>query len=167
MLSNIFKNYSRYIASFVIILSTVLIDQLSKIMVVKHFSNKSQYYAVQVNDFFNIVLAWNRGISFGMFSKYQASEYIFLVIAILITVAILIYILFYCINIIDIIFMSLICGGAIGNIIDRVRYGAVVDFIDIHIMEYSWPAFNFADSVICISAITLFIRNLFQKSQGN
>jgi len=62
--------------------------------------------------------------------------------------------------------LGLIIGGALGNVIDRYIYGAVIDFLDFHINEYHWPAFNFADSCIAIGAILLLVDSLFSQKQN-
>jgi len=56
--------------------------------------------------------------------------------------------------------LGLIIGGALGNVLDRVRYGAVVDFLDVHALGYHWPAFNVADSAICVGAALLLVDGL-------
>ena len=60
--------------------------------------------------------------------------------------------------------LALILGGAIGNVIDRIRFGAVVDFLDFYVGEYHWPAFNIADSAICIGVAILLIAS-FKKGE--
>ncbi len=59
-----------------------------------------------------------------------------------------------------------IIGGALGNVIDRVRWGAVADFLDVHVMGYHWPAFNVADSAISVGAVLLVLDALFAKSSS-
>ena len=61
--------------------------------------------------------------------------------------------------------LSLILGGAVGNIIDRIRFGAVIDFVDIHFMDFHWPAFNIADSAITIG-VALFLLDSFLKKSA-
>ena len=56
--------------------------------------------------------------------------------------------------------LGLVIGGALGNVVDRIRYGAVVDFLDFHIAGYHWPAFNLADTAICIGAAVLLADGL-------
>ena len=60
---------------------------------------------------------------------------------------------------------ALILGGAIGNVIDRLRFGGVVDFLDFYIGDYHWPAFNIADSAICIGVFLILIRAFFIKKE--
>ena len=61
--------------------------------------------------------------------------------------------------------LALILGGAIGNIIDRIRFGAVVDFLDFHAFGYHWPSFNIADTMICIGVAIIIIQAIFSKEK--
>ena len=61
--------------------------------------------------------------------------------------------------------IGLIVGGALGNLVDRVRYGAVADFLDVHAWGYHWPAFNAADSAITVGAVTLVLDSLFVRPE--
>jgi len=60
---------------------------------------------------------------------------------------------------------GLVIGGAIGNVVDRLQYGAVVDFLDFHVAGYHWPAFNVADSAICVGAGMLILETLFVRGE--
>ena len=90
---------------------------------------------------------------------------------ILIVVAILItcYVIKLCLNEqnnLSKIAYSFIIGGAVGNIFDRIRYGAVIDFLDFHIKEYHWPAFNVADSFICLG-VGILLLETFKNKKSN
>ena len=61
--------------------------------------------------------------------------------------------------------LALILGGAVGNIIDRIRFGAVIDFLDFHAFGYHWPAFNVADSAICLGVMLLLYQMIFMKKE--
>ena len=63
----------------------------------------------------------------------------------------------------DIVGFSMVIAGALGNVADRIRYGAVVDFLDFHIGRYHWPAFNLADTFICLVVLVLVYRQLFKS----
>jgi signal peptidase II len=116
---------------------------------------------IPVAPFFNIVMVWNRGISFGLFN--QATDYGPLLLGLLAAVIIVVFTLwmlrsvshFQCFGI------ALVIGGALGNIMDRVRFGAVADFLDFHIGTLHWPAFNISDSCICIGVFLLIVQSLF------
>lgn len=105
---------------------------------------------VEILPFFNLATVWNSGVSFGMFSRMGADNATVLVaFAAGLTTVLIVWLRrtqhsFLARGI------GLVIGGAIGNIIDRVRFGAVFDFIDVHAYGYHWPAFNIADAAICI-----------------
>ncbi len=117
---------------------------------------------VQITSFFNLVAVWNRGVSFGMFSNHEYSQIIFSLIVAIILVILLIWLYR---NSSQYLMCSLafICGGAIGNLYDRVTLGAVADFLDFHIASYHWPAFNLADSFIFIGVLMLLIEDFILK----
>lgn len=145
---------------FVLIIFTLFIDQISKILVVQHFSNFPT--PIKISDFFNLVLVFNNGISFGMFNQLTYSSYLFSIISLSI-VCFLLKWLKDSVILWERLSLGLIIGGAIGNIIDRALYGAVVDFIQLHWNEYYWPSFNIADSAICAGVFTLAALNIQKK----
>ena len=142
----------------------IIADQFTKLLIIEYLMTPPRI--IYINEYFNLVLTWNNGISFGLFnndSKFNA-----LVISV-----IGIGIVLFLIGLLSRaetkklkIGLGLIIGGAIGNIIDRGIYGAVMDFLDIHIGNYHWPAFNIADSCITIGAIILVIDSLFSQKQN-
>lgn len=113
--------------------------------------------------FLNIVTVWNKGISFGMLHTFAYVNLFFLLIAIGISIFLLITLYkttepWLCIA------LRLIVAGAIGNSLDRIRFGAVYDFIDIHFYHLHWPAFNLADAYICLGiGIMLFLQFYVRK----
>tara|TARA_S200000501_G_scaffold288879_1_gene273596 strand:+ start:4746 stop:5249 length:504 start_codon:yes stop_codon:yes gene_type:complete len=141
------------------ILIIIFLDQVSKWWVVNYIMQPIKI--LSITPFFNIVLTWNSGISFGIFSNQGGFSVI-----ILSTLAILI-VFFLAVWLVKaenrklIIGLIFIIGGAIGNIIDRVYHGAVIDFLDFHINNYHWPAFNLADSCIFIGAALIILDSLF------
>ena len=144
----------KFIISVILILSvTITLDQLTKYIA---FINLFKYKQVLIiNNFLNFRPVWNDGISFGMLQGYgNISRVTFIIIALIISVWIIIY--SKKLNAIGFIGYNMIAGGAIGNVIDRLIHGKVVDFIDFHYKEYHWPAFNIADSFIFIGVL-LFI----------
>ena len=142
-----------------LILIIIFLDQVSKWWVVNYIMQPIKI--LSITPFFNIVLTWNSGISFGIFSNQGGFSVI-----ILSTLAILI-VFFLAVWLVKaenrklIIGLIFIIGGAIGNIIDRVYHGAVIDFLDFHINNYHWPAFNLADSCIFIGAALIILDSLF------
>jgi signal peptidase II len=118
-----------------------------------------------VPPFFKLVLAWNYGISFSLFrSDSPAAPWIFAGIALAIVTGLLLWL-----RRMDrgwpAIAVGLIIGGAFGNVIDRIRFRAVVDFLYFHWGEYYWPAFNAADAAITVGVAMLLIDGLFGRTQ--
>jgi signal peptidase II len=152
------KRSIKYLAYILII---IIIDQYSKFAAF-NFLTSLPYKTYKVNDFFNLVTAWNKGISFGMFNNSLYSNIIFLALASSI-VLYLIMLLYKSTSKFTSSALSLIIGGAIGNIIDRLRFKAVADFIEWHIGSYYWPAFNIADAAICLGVTLLIIDSIINK----
>lgn len=121
---------------------------------------------IEMTEFFNMVAVWNRGISFGIFSDYN-QPFMLIGLSFAIVIVLLIW-LSRCQSRFIAISLGLIIGGAIGNAIDRLRFGKVFDFLDFHIMGWHWPAFNIADSTIFIGVVLLCIHSMFleQKTFG-
>ncbi len=144
----------------VIALVVLLLDQLNKFHLVGKFRSGEMIAPVEVTPFFNLVMVWNPGISFGMFQDMHHAPYFFSALA-LIIVAILLIWLRKCESKMQMWAIGFVIGGAIGNVIDRILYGKVADFYDFHIAGYHWPAFNIADSAVFIGAVMLCIDSLF------
>ncbi len=121
------------------------------------------YMVSRVTNFFNIVFTWNPGTSFSMFRSLGEAAPMIIVIGTGFIIGFLAHNLFFRTSEkIERIALSLIIGGALGNLIDRIRFGAVIDFLDFHIDKLHWPAFNVAD--VCISVgVILYILSLFIK----
>lgn len=113
----------------------------------------------------NLVLVHNRGISFGLFAQMQPWMPLLLTIG---TSAIALALCFWLARATDratCLALGLIIGGAIGNIIDRLRFGAVTDFLDFHWHAYHWPAFNLADSAIFMGVVILLLIGIVRPSK--
>ena len=119
-----------------------------------------------MTSYFNYVLAWNKGVSFSMFNNYGNSGRYGLIIIALVICVLLVRWLFKSTHLFLSLGISLILGGAIGNIIDRIRYGAVIDFLHFHYHQWSWPAFNFADTFICVGVGFMILEN-YIKMKGH
>lgn len=118
-----------------------------------------------VTPFFNLVMGWNRGVSFGMFNQHGAyNAWIFTTLALVITVVLVVWMWRAESRLIGAA-IGLIVGGALGNAVDRVRFGAVADFLDFHVAGYHWPAFNVADAGITIGAALLLADALFSRPE--
>lgn len=132
----------------------LLADQLSKHAILAMHGTAAGWIAAPL-PFFNWVLVWNRGVSFGMFSAHpEWMPWILLGLTSMMTLAMSVW-LFFTSRILTVYGLACVIGGAIGNILDRLQHGAVVDFLDFHIGDYHWPAFNLADSFIFIGVVFL------------
>jgi signal peptidase II len=148
-----------YLFIFVLVLFTI--DRISKILILKNFLNNS-LSEIYLNSFLNFSLVWNSGIGFGIL---QIEPNIFYsIISIIITAInlILIYWMLTSSNYLESIFISIILGGALGNLFDRYYYSSVPDFIDLHYESFHWFTFNIADIFITIGIIGLIIIDLFK-----
>lgn len=143
---------------------TILADQVTKYIIKINLSLYDNIIVIE--KFFNITHILNPGGAFGLFASRspEMRKFIFLFISSIVALFIL---WFYKKAAEHYIFLSyglaLIFGGAIGNLIDRFRYGKVVDFLDFYIGSYHWPAFNVADSGISIGMCILVYHILFNK----
>lgn len=136
----------------------VIIDQLSKYIIVKEYP----FIKIEVTNFFNLALVYNKGISFGLLNNIQYSNYIFCFISSLIVCFLMKW--FKDSNQkYESIGLSLVIGGAIGNIIDRLIYPGVVDFLEFHWQNHYWPSFNIADSAICLGVCILLISSIYYR----
>ena len=152
--------------NFVLLLLAVLCaDQISKSWALSAlFANGNQIVAAP---FLNFTPVWNPGISFGMLADFpQVTGYAIPAFAVL--VVIWLYFQLDQLSGIQRLGAVLIAGGALGNVIDRLRFDKVVDFIDVHLLGYHWPAFNIADSAIFIGVVAwLYGIMSTPKSEGD
>ncbi len=140
----------------------ILLDQVTKYIAL---SNLNYLEPLSVGPFFNFTLVYNSGAAFSLLSNLGPYKLIFLSgIAITASIFILIFLFRLKSNRYWMSgSLSLILGGAVGNLIDRIQYGIVVDFIDLHIKGLHWPAFNIADIAISTGAIMLMIEIIWSK----
>jgi signal peptidase II len=134
----------------------IALDQWSKAFVLQHLALREP---VKVNTFFNLFLDFNKGAAFSFLGSETGWQmWAFGLIAVMVSISIIVYFL----RTSKIIFLNgaglaLILGGGIGNLIDRIHYGYVIDFISWHYHQYYWPTFNIADSAVCIGVVLLFL----------
>lgn len=141
----------------------LVLDQASKTWILESVMQPPQ--VIEVTPFFNLVLAWNRGVSFGMFNNQSDyGPYLLTGLAVVIIIALAVW-LWRATTRLSVLALGMIIGGAIGNVVDRIQYGAVVDFLDVHAFGYHWPAFNVADSAVCVGAAILILESLFTKGE--
>lgn len=146
---------------FVIIIIFFLLDRVSKILILKSFLNNS-LSEIYINSFLNLSLVWNSGIGFGLLQIEPNIFYSTVSIIIASINLILIYWMITTSNYVESIFISIILGGALGNLFDRYYYSSVPDFIDLHYESFHWFTFNIADIFITIGIIGLIIIDLFK-----
>jgi len=147
---------------FAVAAVTLVVDQISKWWIVGRVMDPPR--AIELTPFFNLVMVWNRGITFGLFGDAHWGRWAFAVVA-LVIVGVLISWLSRPSHRSTAIALGLVIGGAIGNVIDRVRWGAVADFLDFHVAGWHWPAFNVADSAIVIGVGLLLLEALFSRKE--
>lgn len=145
-------------------LAVVVMDQLTKFAAVRLLDPTS---SVELFPTLDLVLAYNTGAAFSILSTAGGwQRWLFIGLAL----AICLFILHWLRDLprrarLFPLALSLILGGAVGNVIDRVRIGAVVDFIDFHVGGWHWPAFNVADAAICVGA-ALLVLGMFRQETG-
>jgi len=148
------KNNISIITTFFLI---IFFDQLTKILVIKNFQ---LYESLSILPFFNLTFIVNYGFAFGFLNNPSLNQFI----VILVIFSIIAYFLYLLIKTQDQFFrfsLILVLSGAFGNFIDRVLHGFVIDFIDIYLGSYHWPAFNLADSSITLGFILIMFNILF------
>ncbi len=137
-------------------------DQLTKLWIVDNFALYES--KVIVPGFFNLTFITNRGAAFGFLNgDYGMWRHLFF-IGVAVAALVFLVVAFKQFKDESKLFAVSICmiaGGAIGNLIDRVRMGAVIDFLDFYIKEYHWPAFNVADSAITVGVVLFMVGHLF------
>ena len=136
----------------------ILLDQVSKIAVTQMITFGQ---SIAYTSFFNLVIAYNKGAAFSFLASEGGWQRYFFTGIALAAVVLIVYLLkrhagqrMFCWA------LALILGGAIGNLIDRSIHGHVIDFLDVHVGGWHWPAFNIADSAICIGAVMFILDEL-------
>lgn len=181
---------SRAFAGLLVIFLLAIADQLSKWYIVeRHFhlasfdaqgpsldfipwllklpQERLPFYATEVTSFFNLVMVWNKGVSFGMFTSGEHyMPYVLMVMALALTGFFVVWML-RAATLLAAIPLAMIISGALSNVWDRARFGAVVDFLDFHIGSLHWPAFNIADSCIVLGVASLAIHTLLSNKSKN
>lgn len=148
-------------------LPVVILDQWTKLLVLKKIPY-GEHISV-ISGFFDLVHVRNPGAAFGLFSNASASLRVpfFYTISILA----LIFLAYYFYKLRDeeswsLVIVSLLFGGVIGNMIDRIRFGNVVDFLSCYIGEHAWPAFNVADSAITVAMGCLILQTFLERKKS-
>ena len=158
------KIFSKEAVIPIILITAIFVfDRLSKIWIINHQEENS---AIFINKFLNFELVWNTGIGFGLFSTDPNLFYNLTSLFIFLVVLFLCYLISRS-NFFDKICFSIVLGGAIGNLYDRLVYFAVPDFIDFHIGDFHWFTFNIADIFITIGVICLIYDEIFLEKKEN
>lgn len=145
------------------------LDQLSKYWIVEKVMRPegvdgTPFHSatrIEVMPFFDLVMAWNRGVSFGIGNTGGEWNALILSALAMVICAGMTFWLAKAETLLVQVALGGIIGGALGNVIDRARFGAVADFLDVHVAGYHWPAFNVADSAITVGAVFLIVDSLF------
>ncbi len=143
----------------------ILLDQASKFWIVHYVMAPPRI--IEITPFFNVVMVWNKGASFGLFSSQSIwTQAVLGGLAVAISVVLAIW-LAKAQNKWLKVALGLVIGGAMGNAIDRAIYHAVADFLDFHAAGYHWPAFNVADIAITVGVILLLLDGLITRRDDN
>jgi signal peptidase II len=144
--------------------AVTLADQASKLAILAHFHYGEQ---MPLSGFFNLTLIHNTGVSFGLLANMGGwQRWLFTVLALFICAWIGVMLWKNPRQKLQSTALALIMGGALGNVIDRLAYGAVVDFLDFHLGGWHWPTFNLADSGITLGAALLILSGFLEQRRG-
>ncbi len=145
-------------------LAVLVADQVSKWWVVDvlHLPQVGQIVLLPV---LNFTMVWNRGVTFGLLTSYGRSSYLLLAAVALAVVIALVVWLRRAESRLVAISLGAIVGGALANVIDRLRFGAVIDFIHAHVGDWSWYVFNLADAAIVCGVAALVIDSLMPRAR--
>lgn len=145
----------------IVAVAVLLIDQISKFYIANYIMEG--HSEIILAPFFSLVRAWNTGVSFSLFNDYGKLGVVILSTFAMVVVLMLLWWMYKEKDRLSQIGLGMIIGGAIGNVVDRIMFGAVFDFLDFHIAEYHWPAFNVADSFICTGAFLIVVAGLVKN----
>jgi signal peptidase II len=142
--------------------ATAVLDQITKAMVLGFFGEPGcALHRLALAPFFDLVLTCNPGVSFGLLNRGVGSL-IFSLVALAIVVILAFWLGRVRTNFLAVA-IGLVIGGAVGNVIDRLRLGAVIDFLDFHLASWHWPAFNLADSAICLGVAAMLLDGVLSR----
>lgn len=156
------ENMSRFVHWLALAGAIIGADFATKAWVLAAFH---LHESVAVTPFFNLVLVMNPGASFSFLADAGGwQRWFFIVLALAISAWLVVMIRRHAAERLMPTALALVLGGALGNVIDRVRFGAVVDFLDFHVAGWHWPAFNVADSAITVGVVLLLWQQLTHKA---
>jgi|TARA_B100000780_G_scaffold162676_1_gene113724 signal peptidase II len=157
------NEYKKFFLNFIILITIFLIDRISKLYIL-NLAKIENSVDIYLTPYLNLFLIWNKGIAFGLLSMNESLIYNIITIII----GLIIFVILFMIlknNNIQRYFLILIAGGALGNFYDRILYGAVPDFIDLHFEEFHWFVFNVADIFITVGVLCLILVELFDNKK--
>ena len=154
----------QFILNFIIIFFIFFLDRITKHYIL-NLAEDQGIIDITINPLLNIILVWNSGIGFGLLQFDENIIYNLITVLIVIVNIIIIYLLFNSKKLHQILF-SMILGGSLGNLYDRVYYNSVPDFIDLNYNGYHWFVFNVADIFISLGIIALIFLELFIKTKN-
>ena len=162
-------NIKKFIFYFLIISIVFVLDRVSKIYVINYFENTLDT-EIYLSNFLNIILVWNEGIGFGLLSFQDSGIYNFITLIIILINFIIIYFIYKYKDIRGFL-LTLVLGGSLGNLFDRIAFSAVPDFIDFNYNNFHWFIFNIADifitiGVICLIFVELFLNKKKKKNEN-
>lgn len=147
-------------------IAVIVLDQITKAVITEKLFMYGSHKVI--DGFFSLVYVMNPGAAFGFLAGApEIFRYLFFIS---VTVLAILLIIYYILksksqDVLMVISLTLIFGGAVGNLIDRIRFGAVVDFLDFYIGAWHWPAFNAADSAISIGAVLMIWEMLVSRKK--
>ena len=148
-----------------IALTVFILDQVSKLIVIA--SLESHQTLPVIPGFFNIVVVKNKGMAFGVFNQISSTLFYYLLLSVTVIAVAAVIFFFFTLKKNQgwmASGLSLILGGAMGNLADRIRLGYVIDFLDFVVKNYHWPAFNMADSAVTVGAFCIVIEMMMGKN---
>lgn len=158
------KNKSSVWPYWVVVLIVIAVDQISKFAVEARYA---LHEFEPVTSFFNLGLTYNPGAAFSFLANHDGwQRWFFTVLAVAAAAFFMFQIYHSRQKIVQNVGFAMIAGGALGNMLDRLRIGMVVDFLDFHWQDMHWPAFNLADSAIFIGVVLVLWSELFQKKSS-
>jgi len=154
--------HRRATIGFYMLALIALADQISKWLVLDRMGDVE--HTIPLTSFLNIVLVWNKGVTFGIYNHPSGKHYLpYILIAVAALILFLLGRWLWRTNsTLVALALGAIMGGAIGNVIDRVRYGAVTDFLDFYYGSYHWYAFNIADAAIVTGVALLLLDGMLK-----
>ena len=157
--------FKKAIIYFGIILFIFLADRISKLYMLSILEDLGNV-EIKINSYINLILVWNSGIGFGLFSFDQSEMYNLMTILIIFINLLIVYLIIKSKDK-SAYFFLIILGGSLGNVFDRIYYSAVPDFIDISYKGYHWFVFNVADIFISLGIICLIFAELLNYKKKN